>query len=59
MKILITGSRGQLGRELLKQLREGSSEIGPLPREYTDCQVTGVGYGRTGYYKQGRSLLSG
>ncbi len=42
MKILITGSRGQLGRELLKQLREGSSEIGPLPREYTDCQVTGV-----------------
>ena len=31
MKIIVTGCRGQLGTEILKQLREGRSEIGPIP----------------------------
>ena len=29
MKIIVTGSKGQLGTEIIKQLREGRSEIGP------------------------------
>ena len=33
MKILITGSHGQLGTELLRQLKEGRSEIGPIPEK--------------------------
>ena len=28
MKIIVTGCRGQLGTEIIKQLREGRSEIG-------------------------------
>ena len=32
MKIIVTGCRGQLGTEILKQLREGRSEIGRYPK---------------------------
>ena len=28
MKIIVTGCRGQLGTEIIKQLREGRSELG-------------------------------
>ena len=28
MKIIVTGCKGQLGTEIIKQLREGKSEIG-------------------------------
>ncbi len=31
MKVLITGCKGQLGTEIIKQLQLGKSEIGPLP----------------------------
>lgn len=31
MKIMITGCKGQLGSELLKQLSDGKSDIGPIP----------------------------
>ena len=33
MKIIVTGCKGQLGTEILKQLREGRSEIGPIPEK--------------------------
>ena len=31
MKILISGSKGQLGTELQRMLAAGQSELGPLP----------------------------
>lgn len=39
MKILITGSHGQLGTELLRQLKEGRSEIGPIPEKLCTAKV--------------------
>ena len=44
MRILITGSRGQLGNELLRCLRTMAAEIGPVPAEYTDACVDAVDY---------------
>ncbi|MEA4912172.1 MAG: dTDP-4-dehydrorhamnose reductase [Oscillospiraceae bacterium] len=42
MKLLITGCRGQLGRELQKQLATGHSEIGDIPGCYKNAAVTAV-----------------
>lgn len=42
MRILITGCRGQLGTELLKQLAAGRSELGPLPAICNGAYVKGV-----------------
>lgn len=42
MKILITGSKGQLGNELLTILKNGRAEIGPIDAAYTDAEVIGV-----------------
>lgn len=42
MRILITGCKGQLGRELLAQLGRGSSEIGPIPAAYAAAEVDAV-----------------
>jgi dTDP-4-dehydrorhamnose reductase len=42
MKILITGDRGQLGTELKRVLSRGYSELGNIPDELKDNQVTGV-----------------
>ena len=39
MRILITGSKGQLGTELQKQLALGRSELGPLPAIYQNATV--------------------
>ncbi|NLL23774.1 MAG: dTDP-4-dehydrorhamnose reductase [Tissierellia bacterium] len=39
MKILITGSNGQLGTELYKILREGISELGKIPESLQDSIV--------------------
>lgn len=39
MKLLITGSYGQLGNELKRCLSTMTAEIGPIPIEYTDAQV--------------------
>ena len=36
MKIIVTGCKGQLGTEILKQLREGRSEIGPIRVDQRD-----------------------
>ena len=45
MKILVTGSRGQLGNELRRCLEGGRSEIGPIPPCYGGAAVDYVDYG--------------
>jgi dTDP-4-dehydrorhamnose reductase len=42
MKIMITGCKGQLGTELQKQLRQGCSEIGPIPEKLKNATVLAV-----------------
>ena len=42
MKVLITGSHGQLGMEIQKQLRLGYSEIGPIPEKLKNATVLAV-----------------
>ena len=42
MKIIVTGCRGQLGTEIIKQLREGESEIGPIPEKLLNATVIAV-----------------
>ncbi len=44
MKLLITGSYGQLGNELTRILHTGHAEIGEIPPLYRDCEVTAVDY---------------
>ena len=42
MKIIVTGCKGQLGTEIIKQLREGRSEIGPIPKKLLNATVIPV-----------------
>lgn len=42
MKVLITGSNGQLGNELRRILRNGVSELGEIPSCFQNCQVTAI-----------------
>ncbi len=42
MKILITGAKGQLGKQITNILRNGQSEIGKLPEEYENVEIIGV-----------------
>ena len=42
MKIIVTGCNGQLGTELLKQLQEGRSELGPIPEKLLNATVIPV-----------------
>jgi len=42
MKILITGSKGQLGTELIDVLACMRCEIGPVPEIYRDAEIVGV-----------------
>ena len=42
MKLLITGSKGQLGNELLTILKDGRAEIGAIDEAYKNAQVIGV-----------------
>ncbi len=44
MKLLITGSYGQLGNELTKILRDERAEIGPIDPKYHNCEVIAVDY---------------
>ena len=44
MRILITGSRGQLGNELLRCLRTMKAEIGSIPADYSEACVDAVDY---------------
>ena len=43
MKIIVTGCKGQLGTEIIKQLREGKSEIGPIPEKLQSRTVIAGG----------------
>ena len=42
MKILITGCKGQLGSELIKQLADEKSELGPVPERLKTASVIAV-----------------
>ena len=42
MKIIVTGCKGQLGTEIIKQLREGRSELGPIPEKLVSATVIPV-----------------
>lgn len=42
MKIMITGSRGQLGNELISCLNSGKSELGKIPSELIGCEILPV-----------------
>lgn len=42
MKILITGAKGQLGSELLRQLAAGGSTLGPIPEVLKYAEATGI-----------------
>lgn len=42
MKVLITGAKGQLGKQITNILKNGQSEIGKLPKEYENVEIIGV-----------------
>lgn len=42
MKLLITGCKGQLGTEIVKQLHDGKSEIGSIPELLTGCEIVPI-----------------
>jgi dTDP-4-dehydrorhamnose reductase len=42
MKILITGSKGQLGSQIMNIINKGKSEIGEISSEYKASEVVGV-----------------
>lgn len=42
MKLLITGSRGQLGNELISIIKSGRAEIGKIPCGYSIDEVTAI-----------------
>lgn len=42
MKVLIIGSKGQLGTELLRCLESGKSELGAIPNVYRDAEIIGM-----------------
>ena len=42
MKVLVIGSTGQPGTELLKTLREAKSDLGELSDVYRNCIVEGA-----------------
>lgn len=43
-KILVVGSKGQLGLEFLKMLKEKNSELGPIPEFYNEAVVKGFSF---------------
>ena len=42
MKLVITGSRGQLGNELLSIIKSGYAEIGAIPEGFDIADVTAI-----------------
>jgi dTDP-4-dehydrorhamnose reductase len=41
MKILVTGSKGQVGSQLIDILHKGKSELGPIPEQIKNAEVIG------------------
>ena len=58
MKIIVTGCKGQLGTEILKQLREGRSEIGPIPEKLLNATVIADGTGNGGFVLCNAAVLT-
>ena len=46
MRILVTGGKGQLGKWLVRILKEGKSEIGKIPEEYKNHTHNKYGIGK-------------
>jgi len=42
MKILITGSKGMLGSQLLKQIQQDNKEIELMPTDIEDFDITNL-----------------
>jgi dTDP-4-dehydrorhamnose reductase len=42
MKIIITGAKGQLGSQIINILKSGTSELGPISKEYENAEVIGI-----------------
>lgn len=42
MKIIITGSKGQLGSQIIQIIKQGKSEIGPISNQYQTAQAVGI-----------------
>ena len=40
--VLVVGSKGQLGTQLLKFFEQGKCALGDLPKEYENATFTGV-----------------
>ena len=66
MKIIVTGCKGQLGTEIIKQLREGRSEIGPIPEKllnatadfYVHLNIARYVFSRSKHFEQPRKRLA-
>ncbi len=41
MKVIVVGSKGQLGTELIRQLQSGESELGKIPAVYQGAEIVG------------------
>lgn len=52
MKVIITGSKGQLGSELKKILASGMSELGEIPAEYKNIWIADVDVGELDITRQ-------
>ena len=42
MKIIVTGAKGQLGSQIINILRNGTSELGPISKEYESAELIGI-----------------
>jgi len=42
MKVIVTGSKGQLGSQIIEVLTKGSSELGVIDKEYKSAQIIGI-----------------
>lgn len=42
MKILVTGAKGMLGRQVVEDLERGYTEIGRVPEEVKNAEVIGT-----------------
>ena len=45
MKVLVTGSNGQLGHELISQIENKRNPIGPIPEIFSGCDLAGIDIG--------------
>lgn len=51
MKILVTGAKGMLGRQVVEDLERGYTEIGRVPEEVKNAEVIGTGFTDIGHHR--------